>query len=411
VSDAVNAIFAEAQRAVIAGDAGALDRLLREHEPFIREHAPPAYRPAGPGPTYTRGDAEAIIAREHFFESWAAFVDHRSAMQQPDSAVARFETAVEAVIDGDVAALQRALHVDPGLIRRRSTRTHHSTLLHYVGANGVEGFRQKTPPNAVDVLRLLLDAGADVDSMADMYGGSTTLGLVATSIHPLRAGVQIPLLELLIERGATIDVGGRGRGDVVSCLANGRARAAEFLASKGAHLTLEGAAGVGRLDIVRTFFREDGSLDPAVPRQELIDGFTWACEFGKTAVADFLLQHGVAVTERLKHHGQTGLHWAAFGAHLDTVNLLLERGSPVNERDREFDGTPLGWALYAWGNEDEAAKREKYYDVVARLVAAGATVEPEWLGDSSRDTPLPDLIRADAQMRDALADGPGKAGG
>jgi len=39
-------------------------------------------------------------------------------------------------------------------------RRHHATLLHYVGANGIESFRQKTPANAVDIARLLLDAGA-----------------------------------------------------------------------------------------------------------------------------------------------------------------------------------------------------------------------------------------------------------
>ena len=42
-----------------------------------------------------------------------------------------------------------------GLISARSVRKHRSNLLHYVGANGVEGFRQKTPQNAVEVLEIL----------------------------------------------------------------------------------------------------------------------------------------------------------------------------------------------------------------------------------------------------------------
>ena len=46
-----------------------------------------------------------------------------------------------------------------------------ATLLHYVAANGVEGYRQLTPPNAVAIADALLDAGADVDALADMYGG------------------------------------------------------------------------------------------------------------------------------------------------------------------------------------------------------------------------------------------------
>ena len=38
----------------------------------------------------------------------------------------------------------------PELIRQRSSREHRSTLLHYVSANGIEDFRQRTPPNIVD---------------------------------------------------------------------------------------------------------------------------------------------------------------------------------------------------------------------------------------------------------------------
>jgi len=73
----------------------------------------------------------------------------------------------------------------------RSTRDHHSTLLHYVSANGVEDFRQKTPPNIVEITNLLLDAGAEVDAESDAYGGGcTTLGLVATSVHPEQAGAS-----------------------------------------------------------------------------------------------------------------------------------------------------------------------------------------------------------------------------
>jgi len=37
-------------------------------------------------------------------------------------------------------------------------REHGATLLLYVGANLVEGYRQKSPPNAVEVARVLLEA-------------------------------------------------------------------------------------------------------------------------------------------------------------------------------------------------------------------------------------------------------------
>ena len=61
--------------------------------------------------------------------------------------------AVDAVVTGDVAALERLLRENPELVRARSTREHRATLLHYVAANGVEDYRQKTPRNAVEIAK------------------------------------------------------------------------------------------------------------------------------------------------------------------------------------------------------------------------------------------------------------------
>jgi hypothetical protein len=75
-------------------------------------------------------------------------------------------------------------------------------------------------------------------------------------------------MELLIERGATID-GPDGSSAVNARLRNGRGEAAEFFANRGARLDLEGAAGVGRLDVVKTFFNDDGSLRPPATVREM----------------------------------------------------------------------------------------------------------------------------------------------
>src|SRR5262252_8233148 len=114
--------------------------------------------------------------------------------------------------------------------------------------------------NIVEITRLLLNAGADVNAESEAYGGrSTALGLTATSCHPQAAGVQLPLMELLIDHGAIID--GPDSGSAVNaCLHNGRGEAAKFFADRGAQLDLEGAAGVGRLDVVKSFFNQDGNL-------------------------------------------------------------------------------------------------------------------------------------------------------
>jgi ankyrin repeat protein len=202
-------------------------------------------------------DAQFVIARVHSFKSWPKFAKHIEALTSASSPVSKFESAADAVVNGDIATLERLLREDPDLIRAHSTRDHQATLLHYVAANGVEDFRQKTPKNAVAVVELLLKAGAEVDASNWDYGQGTALGLVATSIHPWLAGVQNALLETLLDHGAAVDGLPGGWSPLISALHNDRPEAAAFLAARGARLDLEGAAGVGRLDVVKSFFKEE----------------------------------------------------------------------------------------------------------------------------------------------------------
>lgn len=185
--------------------------------------------------------AQFAIARSHGFRSWPAFVAQLDALANAGSDTTRFETAADAIVAGDVARLRELLRDDPKLVRARSSREHGGTLLHYVAANGHEGYRQKTPPNIVEIAELLIDSGAEVDARMRVYGSDcTTLGLVATSTHPQRAGVQEALMALLLDRGAALDVrGGAGRSHtlVEACYANGQPGAAAFLIARGAPVT------------------------------------------------------------------------------------------------------------------------------------------------------------------------------
>lgn len=348
------------EQAVMAADVDALARLL--------EGTPRA------------GKAREIILGEHFFTSWPEF----EALQQapPDSAVACFESAVEAILDGDESALRELLGQHPALIHQRSIRTHRATLLHYVAANGVENFRQRTPANALAITQMLIDYGAVVDATASMYSENldTTLGLAATSIHPVNAGVLEPLLDLLLRHGARID------GSLINaCHANGRPLAAKLLAARGATLDLEAAAGLGQLDVVRALYS-------ATPAAGVRSGFAWACEYGHTDCVAFFLDQGMDVSTRLRNHGQTGLHWAAAGGHLEIMRLLLARLSPLDAKDEAFGGTPLTWALWGFHNRDPGAPNaDSYYEAVKLLVAAGSKVSPAWIAQES-----------DEQMQSAL---------
>ena len=109
-------------------------------------------------------DAQFVIARVHGFMSWPKFSKHVEALNRKTSALSKFELAVEAIISGNTELLRQLLRDNPGLVRARSTREHQATLLQYVAANGVEGYRQRIAKNAVELATILLKAGAEVDA-------------------------------------------------------------------------------------------------------------------------------------------------------------------------------------------------------------------------------------------------------
>jgi hypothetical protein len=318
----------------------------------------------------TLADAQFVIARSHGFESWPKFSRHLEALARK-SPISRFEEAADAIAGGDIATLKRLLGEDPKLVRAASTREHGSTLLHYVSANGVESYRQKTPSNIVEITEILLRAGAEIDATAHVYGGGcTTLGLTATSVHPERAGVQEALLQKLLDHGASLELV-----TLTSCLANGRPKAAEFLASRGAGLDLGGAAGIGRLDIVKSLFGDATK----VQRDE---GLLYASAYGRNSVVEFLLGKSADLAAQ-RRDGQTALHLAVIGGHLETVALLLAHHAPLEARN-VHGGTALGQALWSAAHGGDP---EVYIAILDALFAAGAKV-PE------RHTPVNTLVDA-----------------
>jgi len=323
-------------------------------------------------------DAQFVIARSHGFESWPKFARHIAEAARENSSQSRFEAAADAIVNGDAAMLKRLLREEPALIRTRSSRQHGATLLHYVAANGIENYRQKTPKNIVEIAGILLDAGAEVDATANVYGGgSTVLGLAATSIHPERAGLQEALLQVLLNHGARMDqlsIGGNRQSMVAACFANGRARAAEFLASRGAPLDLLGAAALGRLDAVKTFLREAVGSPIGVTQRQIDEALRYACGFGRRDVVEFLLGKNA---DLLAHggDGQTPLHWAVFNGQPEMVKLLLAHDAPL-EVQNIYGGTALGQALWSAAHSDHENSEDenRFVAIIEALIAAGAAV-------------------------------------
>lgn len=298
-----------------------------------------------------------------------------------------FEAAADAIVNGDLASLRQLLAEHPDLIGARSTRDHHSTLLHYVAANGIEDVRQTTPANIVEIARLLLDAGADVDAESAAYGGGcTTLGLVATSIHPQKAGLQLELLQTLLDHGASLqkDSAGNKHPIVLGCLANGQPEAAKFLASKGAPLDIESAAGLNRLEEVKRYA-------PQATVGELESALLYACGYGGLDTARYLVEQGVNPGAE-DDQDQTALHWAAWAPHLDIIRLLLDRGASVKAKERRFQATPLDNVLWAWNKG-----ADNCYEAVTLLAKAGATLDPD-----QGDAAMLQKIASDPRMTAAL---------
>lgn len=211
-------------------------------------------------------------------------------------------------------------------------------------------------------------------------------------------------MQVLIDRGAAIDgprVAGRSDSLVDGCLANGRAAAAEYLAAHGARLDLAGAAGLGRIDRVAGFFDAGGALTPPATVEQLRAGMNWACEHARTAVVKFLLDRGVLAMVPHQPNRPTFLHSAALGGHAVIVGLLLERGVPVDALETTYNGTPLNWALHGWSHA-AAAARDRYVEVVARLVRAGAAINPAWLDDNAEPTLFARQLRAESRMLAAV---------
>lgn len=345
----------------------------------------------------------------------------------PDSTI--FEQAADTICNGDETRLAELLVAHVGLAQARSERDHRATLLHYTAANGIEAERQRTPPNIVSIARRLLDAGADPDATAVIYGGgcaSTPLALVVSSEHPAHAGKQAELVQVYCQYGASpngidsdsypllLAIAGRYTEAILALQAAGaNTEHLVFAAVLGQFeevqqmvrgvitslpdlngglisdetalrgLALTSASMAGHAEIVQVLLRSGAELDG---RYSLEDGTALheASRTGQTEIVRYLLQRGANVGIQDKH-GQTPLHGAAWNVQLEIVRLLLAAGAPLEVQNR-WGETVLGSTVRAYVNTpypspDHAA-------ILEALILAGAdvaVVSPYPTGDSVID--------------------------
>ncbi|HEY6891387.1 MAG TPA: ankyrin repeat domain-containing protein [Solirubrobacter sp.] len=275
--------------------------------------------------------ARAAIARDHWFADWEA------ALAAADAVVDRdFEAAADAIPAGDVTTLRELLRARPELTRMRSPFAHRAMLVHHVAANGIEAARQwRSPPNATQVLRALLDHRAQPDALCETYGGGsaqTPLCLLVSSVHPAEAGVQAALVEELCRAGARPDGLDDDGLPLWTAIMFGYTAAVDALARAGARVDdVIFAAALGDVAALEASFGASGTLTatrrPQLdPRHTLEYAVIYAAAHGRRDAVALLLDHSpdLSVTEPV--FGGTALGAARYQGHAETVALLLSRG-------------------------------------------------------------------------------------
>ena len=261
---------------------------------------------------------------------------------------AKFHPAISAIKAGDVEQFRALVHADATLATSGSSCSH-PTLLQCLVLEAVDS------PHQVEMARILIDAGAEVNDPLVAAAGCNNVAAVA----------------LLLDRGAAIDGTGGWSPLEEALYWNGRGTTALLVQRGAAIQNLRIAAGLGRTDAIEAFFNADGSLRPEAgpikwpwgdlstierskrephskqmllskvasfknDRQAIIDNaFVYACMHGHLAAAALLLEKGAglnAIPGGFDYSG-TALHYAAFHGHRAMVDFLLETG-----RRREHQG-------------------------------------------------------------------------
>ena len=252
----------------------------------------------------------------------------------------KFHPAIKAIKAGDVERLRALVAEEAELATSRSTRSH-PTLLQCLVLDG------NGKPNAREMAEVLIEAGAELD-------------------EPLVAARSIdnrPVAELLLDRGAAID--GTGGWTVLEeALYWNSQNVLALLLERGAKVqNLRTAAGLGRTDLIRNYFDENGKLLPeagkihwpfgervnAWPQDQqgiINNAFVYACMHGHIDAAQLLLDKGAeinAVPAGFDYAG-TGLHYAALNGHRAMIEFLLDHGADKTVTDTKVGSTAAGWA-------------------------------------------------------------------
>lgn len=281
-----------------------------------------------------------------------------------------FRAAVAAIDAGDIAALERLLASHPRLVCDRldapgpwlSDRAGKALqgffrrpyLMWFVAEDPVRNGR--LPANIADVLRAIIAAATREAPRSLQEQLDYTLRLVAWSGVARACGVQIALIDVLVDAGAS------PQGTAGDALVNGHLAAAARLVERGDPLTLATAVCLGRTDDLPLVLR-------SATRDDRRNALVLAALNGLAEGLATLIGLGVSANARSTdiYSHATALHHAVASGSLDAVRVLVEAGAETDARDSVHDGTPLDWAEHYVGEHDTEARAGDYAAIAALL--------------------------------------------
>ena len=293
-------------------------------------------------------------------------------MSDSASIDAQFRDAVSAIDAGDVDRLERLIAANPALVRERLESP--GTWLRDKVGRALDGFFQRPyllwfvaedpvrngglPPNIPAVARAIIDAARREGAPTLQEQLDYALTLVSWSWIAQQSGVQIELIDVLVDAGASTD------GNPANALVNGHIAAGEHLVKRGAKLTLAVALCLGRWDDV------DRLVTTATEEQKRFS-FVLSALNGKPDALRRMIRAGVdlnAPSKDLYSHG-TPLHHAVSSGSLEAVKALVDAGARLDITDTAWGGTPLGWAEHYLGEGQADARGKEYAEIAAYLRA------------------------------------------
>ncbi len=233
---------------------------------------------------------------------------------------------VEAIQAGDVPALQRLLSENAELAKSRIRGSSDRPLcgmsrsLLHVATDWPGNF-----PNAVETIRTLIAAGADVHAR---FEGSHS----ETPLHWAASSDSVAVLDCLLDHGADIEAGGGVIGNgtpIADAAAFGQWKAAKRLVERGAKTTLWQAAALGLLDRVEASF----ASEPSPSSAEVTAAFWSACHGGQEPTANYLLSQDADINW-VGYDSLTPLD-AALRSGASDLAAWLERHGAKSARDLE----------------------------------------------------------------------------